>query len=70
MKLFVCLAVLAARGMCAQPDIAGAWILHLVTFGEETSPARVELKVDGDKVTGALNELKLEGTMRNGATGK
>jgi amidase len=63
MKAFVCLLVFAAVACGAPADIAGSWILHLVTAGEETSPARVELKADGDKVTGTLNELKLEGTI-------
>jgi hypothetical protein len=30
MKLFACLAALAARAMCAQADISGAWILQAV----------------------------------------
>lgn len=64
MKSLVCLLVLAAAGFSAPADIAGSWILHLVQSGEETSPARVELKVDGDKVTGTLNELTLDGTLQ------
>jgi acetamidase/formamidase len=43
-------------------DVSGRWNLHLVRFGETFASARVELKADGTKVTGALNELKLEGT--------
>jgi len=62
MKLFLCLFLLALLVSAAPADIAGAWILHLIQSGEEMSPARVELKVEGDKVTGTLNELKLEGT--------
>ncbi|HUA57878.1 MAG TPA: acetamidase/formamidase family protein [Verrucomicrobiae bacterium] len=64
MRAFVCFLALAVTAFGAPADIAGSWILHLVAFGEETSPARVELKVDGDRVTGTLNELKLEGTLR------
>ena len=63
MKGLVCLLA-AAVGLAAPADIAGSWILHLVTFGEETSPARVELRVEGDKVSGTLNELRLEGTVQ------
>jgi len=63
MKPFVCILVFATILLSAPADISGAWILHIVQFGEETSPARVELKVDGDKVTGTLNELKVEGTI-------
>ncbi len=44
-------------------DVAGQWNLHLIRFGEEFAAVRVELKTDGAKVTGALNELKLEGTI-------
>jgi amidase len=63
MKLFVCLLAAATLAWSAPAEIAGSWIFHLVTAGEETSPARVELKVDGDKVSGTLNELKLDGTL-------
>ncbi|HEY1342982.1 MAG TPA: acetamidase/formamidase family protein [Bryobacteraceae bacterium] len=45
-------------------DISGSWRLAMIRFGEEVNPARVELKVEGDKVTGSLNELKLEGTAK------
>jgi acetamidase/formamidase len=62
MKLIVCFAA-AALAFAAPADIAGSWIFHIVAFGEETSPARVELKIDGNKLTGTLNELKLEGTV-------
>jgi amidase len=64
MKALVCLLASAVMASAAPTDIAGSWILHLVAFGEETSPARVELKVDGDKVTGTLNEMKLDGTLQ------
>jgi acetamidase/formamidase len=43
--------------------IAGQWNFHLIRFGEQFGAARVELKGDGAKVTGTLNELKLEGTL-------
>src|ERR1044071_7752658 len=43
-------------------DVSGNWSLRLVRFGEEFGSARVELKSEGGKVTGTLNELKLEGT--------
>src|SRR6059036_891934 len=48
-------------------DIAGSWIFNFVSFGEEIAPARLELKVDGDKLTGNLNEIKIEGTVQNGS---
>jgi acetamidase/formamidase len=44
-------------------DATGRWNLHLVRFGEEFAAARVELKTEGSKLTGTLNELKLEGTV-------
>src|SRR5262245_12293547 len=43
-------------------DVSGQWNLRLVRFGEEFAGARVELKAEGTKVVGTLNELKLEGT--------
>src|SRR5262245_31535025 len=43
-------------------DVTGQWNLHLVRFGEQFAGARIELKAEGNKVTGTLNELKLEGT--------
>jgi hypothetical protein len=44
-------------------DAAGQWSLHLVRFGDEFAAARVELKTDGSKLTGTLNELKLSGSI-------
>jgi len=44
-------------------DVSGQWNLHLNRFGEDFASARVELKTDGTKLTGTLNELKLEGTV-------
>ncbi|WP_321470284.1 acetamidase/formamidase family protein [uncultured Paludibaculum sp.] len=46
-------------------DLTGTWQFVLVRFGEEFGAARVELKSDATKVTGTLNELKLEGTSEN-----
>jgi acetamidase/formamidase len=56
--LFVCLCTVASAA-----DVTGTWNLHLIRFGEEFAAARVELKLDGAKVTGTLNELKLAGTL-------
>jgi amidase len=66
MKSFVYL-LMAAAAWAAPADIAGSWRLNLIRFGEEIAPARVEFKVDGDKVTGTLNELKIEGTVQGDA---
>ncbi len=46
-------------------DVTGEWNLRLIRFGEEFAAARVSLKADGNKVTGTLNELKLDGTIDN-----
>src|SRR5438477_9204694 len=55
--------LLVLAPVCAfAADVSGQWNLHLVRFGEEFGAARVELKTDGNKLTGTLNELKLEGT--------
>ena len=54
--LLCCLAASAA-------DVTGQWNLRLVRFGEEFGAARVDLKAEETKLTGTLNELKLEGTI-------
>src|SRR5437867_13033608 len=46
-------------------DIAGSWVFNFVSFGEEVAPARVELKVEGDKLTGNHNENNIEGTVQD-----
>src|SRR5436305_2282460 len=56
--LVLCLPLLASAA-----DITGQWNLHLIRFGEEFAAARVDLKADGSKLTGTLNELKLQGTL-------
>jgi len=56
--LFLPLAASAA-------DVTGQWNLHLVRFGQEFGAARVDLKAEGTKLTGTLNELKLEGTIES-----
>lgn len=61
MKVLVCLVAAAMTGWAA--DISGSWIFYLISFGEENSPARAELKVDGAQVTGTVNELKLSGSV-------
>jgi len=42
-------------------DVSGQWNAHLERFGDKFGFARVTLKSEGSKVTGTLNELKLEG---------
>ena len=62
MKALVGLLLAAVAAFPAPGDLAGSWRLNLIQFGEEVAPARVELKVDGNKITGTINELKIEGT--------
>ena len=47
-------------------DASGVWRFNVVSFGEEIAPAKLELKIDSGKITGSLNELKVEGTERDG----
>ncbi len=59
------LGVLALVSCCAgAADISGSWRVNLIMGGEEVSPARMELKVDGEKVSGSLNELTLTGSVK------
>src|SRR5688572_22232234 len=62
MRAILCFLLAAAWAAAAPADFAGHWQLHLIRSGQEVSPARVELKVDGEKVTGTLNELSLVGS--------
>jgi amidase len=59
------LLLLALATTLAAADIAGVWRLNLVSFGEEIAPAKLEIKVDGTKLTGTLNEIKIEGTIEH-----
>jgi acetamidase/formamidase len=56
-------ALLVATCTLAAADISGEWQLAATNF-DDVSFARVTLKTDGDKITGDLNELKLEGTLK------
>src|SRR5262249_39995089 len=49
-------------GILAAADISGDWEFAATHLGE-VNYVRVTLKVEGDKITGNLNELKLEGTI-------
>jgi amidase len=61
-KTILLAAAVCARITCAA-DVNGSWQLNLLLNGEEVAPARVELKVQGTKLTGTLNELTLAGTV-------
>jgi amidase len=56
------LSLLLFASTLSAADLNGSWTFSLISFGEETSPARVTLHVDGGKLTGTLNELKIDGT--------
>ncbi len=62
MKRSVLLLILGAAATFGA-DISGKWNFNLISFGEEVAHATGELKVDGNKLTGTVNELKLEGTV-------
>jgi amidase len=63
--LALCPAALSQGPATARPvDLSGGWVLYLVGSGEKFDPARVQLKEDGNRVVGTLNELKLVGTIR------
>src|SRR5688500_17425886 len=46
-------------------DVSGKWLFHLIRAGEEFAPARVELHIEGEKLTGTLNERDLAGSARS-----
>jgi acetamidase/formamidase len=52
--------------LAAAADISGGWEFAARHFGEDTY-ARVTLKLEGEKLTGRLNELTLEGTLHGNA---
>jgi acetamidase/formamidase len=52
-------------GSLTAADVSGEWELAAKDFGD-TRYARVNLKVEEQKLTGNLNELKLEGTIKDG----
>ncbi len=51
--------------MVLAADVSGSWHFMLERFGEQFADARVKLNTNGSKVTGTLNELKLEGTVQD-----
>src|SRR5882724_873358 len=58
--------LLAFTFTVAAADIDGPWRIAVISFGEEVNSAKLELKVQGDQLSGTLNELKIEGTFKNG----
>lgn len=55
---------LAVAASLLGADVAGAWRFSIISFGEEMGSAKLDLKVEGGKLTGTLNELKIEGTVQ------
>jgi amidase len=62
---YVILVVLSA-GFAAAADLSGLWEFQLTTFGD-SNYAHVNLKVDGEKLSGNLNDLTLDGTVAGDA---
>jgi amidase len=52
----------SVASLLSAADLDGVWSFNLISFGERIAPARVSLHVEGTKLSGTLNELKLEGT--------
>src|SRR5437764_3371593 len=62
-RIIMLLGAIVCAAVASAADVAGSWQLNLVLNSEEVAPARVEFKVEGTKLTGTLNELKVEGTI-------
>jgi amidase len=45
------------------PDVTGEWSLQISRFGQEIVSTRLELRSEGNRFTGTVNELTLEGTI-------
>lgn len=63
-KFVLCLAIFASSAGVLAQNVTGEWNFQLFQFGDESARALLVLKADGEKVSGTLNELKLEGTVR------
>lgn len=59
-RIFASLLLIA--GVASAADVSGDWELSAKTLGD-TIYARVTLKAEANKISGNLNELKLEGTL-------
>jgi acetamidase/formamidase len=59
--MVLALLVLATTGCAA--EIGGSWRITLMSFGDENY-AKLELNVSGDKLSGSLADLKIEGTVQ------
>jgi acetamidase/formamidase len=61
-RLLLLVVLLFSAGTLFAGDISGDWEFAGKYLGD-VNYARVNLKVEGDRITGNLNELKLEGTI-------
>ena len=57
------IAVLCLPSAALAAEVNGWWNVHMERFGDQFAAARVQLESNGPKITGTLNELKLEGTL-------
>ena len=57
-------ALLLTNSLSVAEDISGEWEFAFIRLGD-TNYVRVNLKSDGQKFSGNLNEIKLEGTTRD-----
>jgi len=57
------LGVVLLAGVARAADVSGDWELATKVLDDVTY-ARVALKAEGDRISGTLNELKLEGTIK------
>ena len=58
---FLCVVLLASVAQAA--DVSGDWELTTKVF-DDFNYSRVALKVDGEKLSGTLNDMKVEGTVK------
>ena len=58
----ICILFAAAR-LCLAADVTGDWIAEVLAKGSDLQYARVQLRAEGDKLTGTWNQMKLEGSI-------
>src|SRR5947209_7429979 len=62
-KFSISFVIIGTLLCAAASDISGQWEFQVQTFND-TSYARVQLKAEGEKVSGRLNELTLAGSLK------
>jgi amidase len=53
----------ASAALCSGADVNGDWIAEVLAKGAEPEYARVQLRAEGDSLTGNWNQLKVEGSV-------